>query len=1364
DSMRLNAILRFDYNDLLAQKETFEWTNTGDLLSRSLYDPQDNLLFSRRLHYDGRGNVVREELHGDLSGNGNSREVYTILREYSQDGRDLLLSEQELNGKTIRYGYLPNSNLLAARLECDGNQIKARTFYEYSGDHVLTKEIRDDGETPEKDNLAGVKTRMIKAITPMPNGPFVDMPHVIEERFWNGQEEELLKKTVLSYTTGARIAAKEIYDAHGEFRYALTFEYDHLGRLVKETNALGQSYSYAYDSAGNKTTSSSQLRTGTISYDCSNRPMQLIETGFDGIFHVTHYTYDGKNRKISETNSFDLTTRYVYDGLDQLVETHLPQVLNEDGQPATPVVTSQYDAAGREIVRTGPKGYTTQTDYNARSQAIRIRHPDGSQERFFYNLDGTLSAYADREGMITSHTYDSLGRRTSTTDPNGNTTLFNYDGFQLMSVIDAERYVTNYTYDRAGRKIKEERNWEQVEYEYDPLGRLHTVRQGDLLTITEYDLLDRVIEERQEDVLCRLIAKETYSYDEAGNRKSVVRYHNDTPIEELFVYDSFDRLSLHQDPLGHQTRIDYCESHTNSLGQRVLQKTTTDPLGRKTLETYDSAGRLAAIEIVNSRGSTCSSEEKYYDLNNNLSRQVSTLFPQGTQQEVQWKYDRADRLALLIEPQGKTTCYAYTPCGRLKETKKPDGVILQRDYDRNGNLTSLISSDGAIQYLFSYNKIDQLISSTDLNTQAATLRTLDPHGRILGEALANQLTLSNRYDLQGRRCLLTLPDSSTVAYSYDPAHLREVARYDRSGYCLYSHFYQEYDLCHQLLSQELIGDLGTVSYTINARGQRASIDSSYFSQVITALDPIGNICEMRTEQQSSQYAYDDLYQLVQEDGHTYRCDSHFNRLEKDGRPITLNSLDQLASAEYDPNGNPIFFNNTAYTYDPLDRLIAIETSDLRLHFTYDTFHRRMSKTLHAKTSGSWQLIDQRNYFYDGQNEIGSTDSTGRIKELRVLGATPTAEIGAAIAIELEEQIFAPISDLQGNIAALVSLNGSISERYQYSSFGEQTTSAQFTNPWRFASKRHDETNLVYFGRRYYDPASGRWLNSDPIGFEGGINLYAFVQNNPLTHCDLYGLIINPPVISLPPLSTPQVQTPWVGASQGSNNQVAVSPLPEPRGHASRSKVRSAAVGIGNGVVNFTVSALHDLHNCAFLLGAEVSEFLPEQTSSMMNAISEAQIAQLGTINSWMASTFSLNPNDPIYNAFRDKTTLGLEVASLVTGGYAAAKGVVAFNKLAKMPMQIAKVPTLVRKPTFFKAEHTIEKLETFLGKDFKLFKNVHGDLLIESKNGLRQFRMDLNHPKPHKNPHTHLIEYEMRKNKKFEIMNERIYPIDVKPE
>ena len=70
------------------------------------------------------------------------------------------------------------------------------------------------------------------------------------------------------------------------------------------------------------------------------------------------------------------------------------------------------------------------------------------------------------------------------------------------------------------------------------------------------------------------------------------------------------------------------------------------------------------------------------------------------------------------------------------------------------------------------------------------------------------------------------------------------------------------------------------------------------------------------------------------------------------------------------------------------------------------------------------------------------------------------------------------------------------------------------SPWRFSSKRSDElTGLVYYGRRFYIPQHGRWLTPDPAGFSDGMNLYAFVHNDPLTHLDLYGLLIFPTTTS-----------------------------------------------------------------------------------------------------------------------------------------------------------------------------------------------------------------------------------------------------------
>jgi RHS repeat-associated protein len=64
------------------------------------------------------------------------------------------------------------------------------------------------------------------------------------------------------------------------------------------------------------------------------------------------------------------------------------------------------------------------------------------------------------------------------------------------------------------------------------------------------------------------------------------------------------------------------------------------------------------------------------------------------------------------------------------------------------------------------------------------------------------------------------------------------------------------------------------------------------------------------------------------------------------------------------------------------------------------------------------------------------------------------------------------------------------------------------NPWRYASKRLDpELNLIYFGKRYYDPELIRWITVDPAGFVDGINLYQYVFNNSFRYRDPDGQFI-----------------------------------------------------------------------------------------------------------------------------------------------------------------------------------------------------------------------------------------------------------------
>jgi RHS repeat-associated protein len=101
------------------------------------------------------------------------------------------------------------------------------------------------------------------------------------------------------------------------------------------------------------------------------------------------------------------------------------------------------------------------------------------------------------------------------------------------------------------------------------------------------------------------------------------------------------------------------------------------------------------------------------------------------------------------------------------------------------------------------------------------------------------------------------------------------------------------------------------------------------------------------------------------------------------------------------------------------------------------------------------------------------------------------------------------NDQLGTPQMMTNSSGAVVWSAKYSSFGKAAIDSASTvvNPLRFAGQYYDqETGLHYNYHRYYDPALGRYLRTDPIGLEGGINLYAYVQNNPVNAIDPYGLV------------------------------------------------------------------------------------------------------------------------------------------------------------------------------------------------------------------------------------------------------------------
>jgi RHS repeat-associated protein len=235
-------------------------------------------------------------------------------------------------------------------------------------------------------------------------------------------------------------------------------------------------------------------------------------------------------------------------------------------------------------------------------------------------------------------------------------------------------------------------------------------------------------------------------------------------------------------------------------------------------------------------------------------------------------------------------------------------------------------------------------------------------------------------------------------------------------------------------------------------------------------------------------------------------DSLNNRVLSDGKPIVLNSLNQVVHYDneayaYDVNGNLALKGDVAFEYDALDRLIRVIKPNETYRYTYDAFNRRLTKEHHQ----NGELVSCERFLYQGDNEIGSFEGTRAT--LRVLGLGLGAEIGAAVFIDIDGVIFSPVHDHSGHLINLIAAGTErLLASYQYSAFGVVEKHDGLDSPWQFSSKRVDpETGWIYFGRRYYDPTLGRWTTCDPKGYSEGDNLYAYVYNNPLTLFDLFGL-------------------------------------------------------------------------------------------------------------------------------------------------------------------------------------------------------------------------------------------------------------------
>jgi RHS repeat-associated protein len=829
----------------------------------------------------------------------------------------------------------------------------------------------------------------------------------------------------------------------------------------------------------------------------------------------------------------------------------LPSVLDKNGISITPTLFKKHDLLDNVSSQTDANGNTIRTTYTIRHEPCCIEYPDGSSEEFEYNLNGTLAKKRERNGSKKKFTYDFLGRVLTTKILDANGTLLSatsntYDAFHCTSSTDPMGFTTTFQYDGAGRLASVQKGQSLTLYYYDSLGRkkktTEVLGQNQYIdTIEQRDILDRVIEVRKDYSDGTLLSLKAFAYDIRGNCTDVTSYTSaDVSTTTHTDYSTRNVPVRIVDALGNKTKLSYDYEWKNDLNQSVLRKVTKDPLGNQTIEIFDTYSRLDTVEKRASDSTLLAKTTFRYDAKGNKTQEKEYVVVNGSiirEYVVEWTYTPMDQVSSLIEQPGtseeKVTRYTYTKGGLVETICKPDGVILTHTYDGLNRLIDLTSSDGTIHFTYTYDLNNNPISVIDENVNVPFRKSFDEFGRVTGEDLWPGLNITYTYDPLGRCTLLGINNAPYVEYQYRSGHLTDVIRKDPSGNDQYRHRYTKIDLEEKVVESYLIASLGTSTQTFDNLGRIASITTPFWQEVIPqdGYDAAGNLHKADVQDNLGgipyRYSYDNLYQLVREEGlvnEDFTYDSICNRVKKNGSDCQVNALNELLSESavtynYDRNGNLIELidgdKRLTFCYDALDRLRAVERPNkLRVEFFYDPSHRRLRKQVFTWTNNSWQREYEKKFIYFGNREVGSCDSQGTIQEFRVLGRGKGAELGATVAVELDGRLFCPINDHRGNIVTLIDVVSlKPFETYRYAAFGEEqrydSTGAptDARNPWRFASKRTDpETRFVFFGRRYYSPYTGRFVTPDPVGFSDGPNLYAYVHNSPLMLIDPYGLM------------------------------------------------------------------------------------------------------------------------------------------------------------------------------------------------------------------------------------------------------------------
>ena len=719
-------------------------------------------------------------------------------------------------------------------------------------------------------------------------------------------------------------------------------------------------------------------------------------------------------------------------------------------------------------------------------------------------ITDSLTTYDPATGIetetITSSTAPTIVRRSLhgvllSTEASGETTFNSYDAFARVAATSR----TGCQSVQVGSPIGEAALLPLQSYDYSPCGDLlatHTyTNDTDYTTETyAYDLLGNRI--ATTDAHGNTIYK---SFDPLGNVTAEwgatypVRYAYDTQGRRTSLSTTRDGTSWDTTAWAYDATTGNCLSKTYADGSTVTYTYTPDnlllratyPSGKWKENVYDAQRRLAGVVY--------SSPDMDYELQlDDYGNATNVADAAGNS----WRYEYGFHSKLLAEK--------YATSGGPRSVAATNNIVRAYDsFDRPTGYALSINGTSRCGIGYAYDDDGDLTHITATNSA----------GRVFSVAYTNNVGYNYGHTL-------TTPSGNTIRRLVD----RDAYRRSLVTNCVtyFNSFLVDSNLyAFDALSRPTARTTGTKgispvdsTFAYNNRSEvvSAAIGTNLFTH---AYDDIGNHLLFGDNATTNTYTHNSLNQIA-------------TSCRAPASPRTIH---------HNADGGMSSDGTWSYAYDAEDQLRSVTSRSLtngaiRVRNSYDYRHRRTSKTVQRLNVATalppsppvelreWETLEMRTFVYDDWNLIHETVYTVESGVTNVteilyfwgLDLSGTIQgaggVGGLLAVSRNGQLYFPTFDNNGNVTKYIDESGNVVAAYEYDDFGRTISQsgplADFFRH-RFSTKYYDpETGLYYYGRRFYAPDWRVWLNHDPIGELGGVNLCRFCENNPIQFIDAFG--------------------------------------------------------------------------------------------------------------------------------------------------------------------------------------------------------------------------------------------------------------------